>query len=417
LFLATAVAALAQQPTGRLVVEPTQSTYYVGQAVRLVVEVDVTDGELAGDLQLSGMPEATWARNDSFREVAGKTRTDGGRLVTTKRFASALRLLRPGRHSLAPVLGGQTVERMRSGFVTRLFQRSFQLAFPPLTMDVAALPEPTPTNFCGAVGRFTLTAQATPANVSPGDLVTLRWQLDGFGNLDVLRLPAIDAVPQFRVYPPKEESREDGTRVVVSQVFVPQSLGAALLPALAVHTFNPETGRYEQLAAGPFALTVTPRSAAAPPPTPAPALTPSVAAPTPAAGGVPTPWRVPAPSVTEPLLVLLGGVALAITVFSAAAGRSRWLAALLASATLAAAFGIRQALLAHRQRGILTLSVAAESRLCPSTTAKPLATLPAGATVRILEQTERWLRVEHDGASGWIPEPAVAEALELRQRR
>jgi SH3-like domain-containing protein len=42
-------------------------------------------------------------------------------------------------------------------------------------------------------------------------------------------------------------------------------------------------------------------------------------------------------------------------------------------------------------------------RLAPANTARALGEIPANTTLRILETTERWQRVEHNGASGWIP--------------
>jgi len=120
---------------------------------------------------------------------------------------------------------------------------------------------------------------------------------------------------------------------------------------------------------------------------------------------VPAGWRVPPPSVAAPLLVLLGGVALGLTLLVSFAGRSRMVAVLLAAAAMVAAVLLRQALLANDARGSLVLAAVAESRLCPSSSARLLAVLPARATVRVLEHTERWLRVEHEGASGWIPMP------------
>jgi len=41
-------------------------------------------------------------------------------------------------------------------------------------------------------------------------------------------------------------------------------------------------------------------------------------------------------------------------------------------------------------------------RLAPAATARVLGEIPAAAPVRVLETTERWQRVEYNGASGWI---------------
>lgn len=402
-LLLASTATAAQPPTGRLLLQPSQAVYYVDQILRMTVEVELTDCELGGNLQLGGLPEGTWARNEGFAEIAGDSRTQDGRLVTTKRFATDLRLLREGQYSIAPALSGTTAERQRRGMMTMWSHAPFRLVLPPITVTVASVPSPAPSDFCGAVGRFRLTADVSPQAVSPADLVNLRWRLEGYGNLEAFRIPSYDTPASFRSYPPREETREAGRRVAVTQVLVPQSLEATQIPALLLSVFNPEAGRYEQLTAGPFPLTIVPRGAEAPPVAPDPALTPSVASPNVQRASPTAPWTIPAPSMAQPMLVVLGGIALAIVVFSAAAGRSRWLAVLLAVVVVGGAIALHRALQARQQRDVLVLSAAAESRLCPSATARSLATIPAGTSVRVLEQTARWLRVEHAGASGWIP--------------
>lgn len=408
LYLASVVEAVAaQSPTGRILLEPRQDTYYVGQNVRLVVELEFSDGELAGGLQFAGMPGAPWARLGEFEPLAGATRTENGRLVNKRRFSADLLLLKEGEHQVAPMLGGMLEEQSRTGWSSVVMQRSFRVRTPPVTIVVAGLPEPSPAGFCGAVGRFTLRAEVVPGVAAPGDLVTLRWSLEGSGSLNAFQPPSLPAPPHAKTYAPKVDANDVVRRVEVSQVFVPESLEAALLPELALHVFNPDAARYERLAAGPFPITLRPREAVPAPPGTGVVehLTPSVASPTARPDAVPAGWRVPPPSVAAPLLVLLGGVALGLTLLVSFAGRSRIVAVLLAAAAMVAAVLLRQALLANDARGSLVLAAVAESRLCPSSSARLLAVLPARATVRVLEHTERWLRVEHEGASGWIPMP------------
>jgi len=262
LFLASvAEAVAAQSPTARILLEPRQDTYYVGQSLRLVVELEISDGELAGNLQYAGMPGAPWAKLGEFTGLAGSTRTENGRLVATRRFAADLLLLAQGEHRVAPMLGGMLEEQSRTAWTSVMMQRSFRTRPPPVTLVVASLPTPAPADFCGAVGRFALRAQIDPGTAAPGDLVTLRWSLEGSGSLNAFQPPSLPAPPHAKTYAPKVDSSDVVRRVEVSQVFVPESLEAALLPELALHVFNPDAARYERLAAGPFPITLRPREA------------------------------------------------------------------------------------------------------------------------------------------------------------
>lgn len=406
-LLVVLVPAAAAPPTGRLRLEPALPAYVTGQDVRLIIELDLVDTELGGNLNLGGLPDASWARYGTFNELVGETFSSDGRLITRKRFSTVLRLLREGRHEIAPVLGGVTAERQRRGFMSVISHTPFRLELPPLPLRVDPLPSPAPDDFHGGIGQFRLSATLTPATAAPGDLVNLRWTLDGFGNLDFTRLPAGPTNADFRAYPPREEDRDPGRRLVVSQVLIPQNLSATPVPTLAFSVFDPVQGRYLRLSAGPFPLELRPRPEGARP-SAEPDWTPTPSSPEPAASPERLAFEFTGAPIAQPLLALFGGLAVALFVFSALLRRSRPAAILLSCAVVAAAVGLRRILERQRRSAEVELAAETPARLCPSATSRELVRMPQGARVHIAERTDRWLRVEFDGASGWIPADAVA---------
>ncbi len=406
LLLATSPTAYGATPTSRFRIEPALTAYAAGQDVRLLIELDLADTELGGNLSLDGLPDASWARLGEFHELAGEAFPVDGRLITRKRFAATMRLLRTGRFDIAPVLGGSTVERQRRGFMTVVSHAPFRLALPPRTLRVDPLPFPAPEDFNGGIGQFRLSASLTPATAAPGDLLTLRWTLEGIGNLDLARLPSCPTNAGFRVYPPREEGREPGRRLAASQVLIPNDLKATPAPALAFSVFDPARGDYVRLSAGPFPIELHPRpdDPALPP---EPEWTPILPSPEPAAATERPPFELHAGPMAQPLLTLFAGLALAVFVLAALLRRSRGAALLLSCAVVAAALGLQRIL--ERQRRSTEVRLAAETpaRLCPSSTSRTLGLLPQGATVRVAERTERWLRVESHATSGWIPADAA----------
>lgn len=395
----------APQPQGRMVLSPELPEYFVGQDINLVLEIDVMDAELGGNLNLQGLPERTWAGCGEFREMSGETFTRDGQLVTRKRFGTVMRLLRPGSHVLKPSVSGNVTVRHRRGFMIMSSQTPFHLRFPELEVRVSALPDP-PADFYGGIGHFSLSATLAPTQASPGDILKLEWIMDGIGNLEFSQLPACSSTEEYKTYPPREESREASRRISVSQVLIPQSLGATNSPVLSFSIFNPLRREYVQLSAGPFKVDLQARSEGAETADTGWKPDNAVQAPPGSREGLPVEMR--GRFAASPLMALFGGLAAALFLFSALLRRSRWTAISLTCLTLLAALGARWLLEREKRGTVLVLREEAAARLCPSSEARILTRLPEGSRLRIMEQTERWIRVEADGASGWIPADKAA---------
>jgi hypothetical protein len=133
--------------------------------------------------------------------------------------------------------------------------------------EVLPLPaEGRPADFAGAVGQWTLSVEAKPAEVHVGDPITLTMRIAGTGNIDTVATPALTGLDHFKTYDPtskttKNELSTSGERVF-EQVLVPKNTEATELPAVRLSYFDPVARAYKTAVAGPFKFTIKPGNAA-----------------------------------------------------------------------------------------------------------------------------------------------------------
>ena len=343
-------------------VEPSASRYYVGQRVRLVLEVEARGAEIAQIQQLPGLPAPEWAQKLDEAELKGERGVRDGETSHVWRYAIDYLLVAPGTQGFQPRVRTMLATRSQRGngpaFVfSSSIERPAAASADAISLEVVSPPSPAPADFCGLVGDFRLETSLVPAEASPGDLVNLRWSLIGLGNFADFHPPAVEAPADlFRAYAPKIETpAEAHDRVDVAQVFVPQTLAATNLPPLAVTVFDPIAGTYRTLRTGPFALGLSERVAEDETeylPSPAPDSKPDAQA----------------------------SVGSSLSETAAVPGASSVLAA------------------------------PAIGRLAPSASSVKLRTLPAGTAVEVLERSGAWARVVAPGGpSVWIPASAAGE--------
>lgn len=139
----------------------------------------------------------------------------------------------------------------------------FSVAGPPVEMTVRPLPEQDrPAGFYGLVGRYTISASATPTEVSVGDPITLTLRIGGNPFLRPVRWPSLSQIPEmedhFRI--PGEQASpvtEDGFKVFT------QTLRAAhdrvtQIPPIPLVYFDADQGRYVTARTDPIPLKVSP---------------------------------------------------------------------------------------------------------------------------------------------------------------
>jgi hypothetical protein len=185
----------------------------------------------------------------------------------------------------------------------------------PVTIEVKAIPDEP--GFSGAVGRFKTSARLDRDSLSLGEAATLRFSVEGTGNLKwVDRAPDVK-VDGARVYPPETKSElkagADGLTGTKTWEFVvvPQTSGTLEVPALAFSFFDPATGRVAKAETKAMPLKVEGGTAAVGIPV-APAPRPGA----PAGGPLPLRTSLDLPSVGFPafggrnLAILAAGILL-----------------------------------------------------------------------------------------------------------
>ena len=142
-------------------------------------------------------------------------------------------------------------------------------------VKVKVLPLPTegkPANFSGAVGDFSISATATPNELTVGDPLAVDITIDGSGNFDALNPPSLMPPEGWKAYPPRRYN-VDGPidpnltptaqrRIGYSMVFVPEKVHPQL-PSFELSFFSPSQKKYVAARTAPIALRIKPGALAA----------------------------------------------------------------------------------------------------------------------------------------------------------
>ncbi len=233
---------------------------YVGQQVSMTVylfsRVDLASVESVTFPQLEGF----WSEDiDSPTNLTSEQRNINGipyRAYLLKR--KALFPTRAGKLEIAPVQSEVTTGFLFAGHkVSRKGNK--------VTLNVKPLPPGAPDGFAATnVGRWKLSMDVTPQDVTLGEPVTVRVFLEGRGNVKNTPVPRVTAPPSFRLYDPtttdKVSTRSGvyGGRRTQEYIAMPSQTGSFTFPELTFPFFNPETRQYEIARTEPITVRVAP---------------------------------------------------------------------------------------------------------------------------------------------------------------
>jgi hypothetical protein len=130
----------------------------------------------------------------------------------------------------------------------------------PITLEVKPLPSNAPASFSGAVGNFTMTAEANPKSVQVGDPITVTATISGRGSFDRVNAPSIEDDRGWHKYPPSSKFKQDddvgisGAKTFET-VLSPNEKKQAV-PALAFSYFDPVKEQYVTLRSEPVPIQV-----------------------------------------------------------------------------------------------------------------------------------------------------------------
>jgi hypothetical protein len=139
---------------------------------------------------------------------------------------------------------------------------------PPVKFDVSELPEPKPSSFGGAVGDYKFNASIDKSTVKAGEAVTLKFTVEGEGNINLLPTINPDLPSEFEKYEPKVDVKVNKTSTVTGYktseiTVIPRASGKFDLGTVEFSYYHPQKKQYVTLTSPRFELTVEPDPKAA----------------------------------------------------------------------------------------------------------------------------------------------------------
>jgi hypothetical protein len=88
-------------------------------------------------------------------------------------------------------------------------QHEISIKSDPVPLEVKSLPAGAPASFSGAIGSFSMTAEANPKRVQVGDPITIKAAIAGRGNFDRMNAPELSDERGWHKYPPSSNFKQD----------------------------------------------------------------------------------------------------------------------------------------------------------------------------------------------------------------
>ena len=136
------------------------------------------------------------------------------------------------------------------------------LVAPAVTIHVNALPKGKPANFSGGVGRFNISSTISAEEVDANEAITLHLDIEGNGNMKLLKTPAIDWPEGFEAYDPKVTNNFKTTANGVSgkksidYLAIPRAGGEYTIPAITFSYYDTAEKTYKILSTPAYTIKV-----------------------------------------------------------------------------------------------------------------------------------------------------------------
>ena len=269
-----------------------KKTAYVGEMIPVVVKVGFNSRTRVAEMappQVNGQGFTVQKLGEGERNLEN---IDGGSYVVFS-YKTAISAARVGSFQIGPVeqKANVLVPRRSSGVRRKPFdpfngedpfsdpffalpfgglmeQREINVKSDPVSLEVKALPAGAPPTFSGAVGSFTMTAEANPKRVQIGDPITIKAAISGRGNFDRMNAPELSDERGWHKYPPSSNFKQDddvgisGTKTF--ELVVSPNEKLTTVPPLAFSYFDPVKEKYVTLQSEAVPLIVEGNAPAAP---------------------------------------------------------------------------------------------------------------------------------------------------------
>jgi hypothetical protein len=261
----------AESPRLLMEAEPSRTRLKVGEP--LVLTYWLYTQTSVSDLQFKEAPQFAgfWVEDLERVQIppSGEPATVEGQRY--RRFPVLKKLLFPTRAGTLTI----PTSLFRIGLArTGFFDAGGVVERPTKPVKVSVEPLPDAPGFSGAVGRFRATASLDREAVPLGEAATLRFRVEGTGNLKWIDRGPEVAPAGAKVFPPQAKSdlRATPSGITGSRtwefVVVPETSGVVEIPPLAFSYFDPAADRIVTAETAPLALRVEGGTVAAGLPTP-----------------------------------------------------------------------------------------------------------------------------------------------------
>ena len=239
-----------------------KETAYLNEGIPLLLRLHIKEGI---NVQLNKYPTfpSTGFSVLPFEQPLERRANIDGYLVRIVDFKTTVYPVRSGELTLGPaeLVCNLLVRRTQSktSFFTQQMKYPMTIVSDPYKITVKPLPSAgQPESFSGAVGQYDFEVDAKPTKLKVGDPITLTMTVQGRGNIDIVNMPSISDLTQFKSYDPQiNVSKKDNSgRKIFEQVLVPISDSIKAIPEIQFSYFDPEVEQYKMYAKGPIPIQV-----------------------------------------------------------------------------------------------------------------------------------------------------------------
>jgi hypothetical protein len=257
---------------------------YVGEMIPVVLRIGFNSRTRVGEMlppQITGQGFTV----QKLGEAEKNPETIDGRTYVVFTYKTAISAARVGNFQIGPVEQKAVVQmpRRSSGVRRRPFdpfggedpfsdpfftnpfgalmeQHEITIRSDAVSLEVKPLPQGAPANFSGAIGNFSLTAEANPKRVQVGDPITIKAAIAGRGNFDRMNAPELSDERGWHKYPPSSNFKQDddvgisGTKSF--ELVVSPNEKLTTIPPLVFSYFDPAKDRYITLQSEAVPITV-----------------------------------------------------------------------------------------------------------------------------------------------------------------
>ncbi len=182
-------------------------------------------------------------------------------------------IIKPGELECVAQIKSQTNRKSTDPFFDSFFNDPFfnsryqniekQLLSNSLKINVKPLPtQNKPANFTGAVGDFSFKSEISTLEVKANEAITLKYTLQGKGNIELIDPPNIVFPPDFEVYDPEiknsisvKTNGVSGTRTF-EYLIIPRNPGDYKIKSITFSFFNTKTNSFQKINTPDYAIKV-----------------------------------------------------------------------------------------------------------------------------------------------------------------